>query len=268
MGAAVLLLALGGKLLLGVVILLGVLLIGAIGVAIPGSMASLLRIPAVLAGPTLARAFPQEGSREYSMHLRVLRVEVSPGWRAQGGGIMVNGKVLVLGLPGFQLDWTLRVRTPEGGYLRAVLPEVRGIYGELRGTFRGEVFPCEQAEAREFSLQLSGFGGDTGGKVGGFPVAVEVLVSCEGEMLAEIDLPGEYLVLGEKRGDGPALVAKEFPVERDPAAIKPPANVCCALCGDPVLHRIRTCRSCHHVGHLACWDFTGVCPGCGVAGGG
>lgn len=250
---------------------------------IPGSLRSLARLPASWAGHHLARAFPQPGCRDFSPHLRLLQAEAFPRPRPEGGGLEVRGKLLVVGLRGHRLDLVARVRTGGGTYLAAAVEEARGIYGELRGRLLTAPLSRDQARALRFEILLPGDlvpaeepgalpplpgaeprGGDPGEapsrtRVGLRDVALELLVACEGELLSEADLATRWQALAS--GERPATPSSPLVRSQEIA----PEDPACPLCGEEIAGARGRCARCRRQVHRICWDFVGVCPGCGFA---
>lgn len=237
--------------------LLLVVAAAAFAVAIPRGAMEILLLPGALARPVLAHAFPAPGTRDLSHYLRLRRVEMTARPEEQGGGARLEGLLLTRGLAHHRLDFTLRLRGPDG-YLAAIGPGLSGVYGELRWLHSSDALEGEDASPLRFWMELPG---DALAAEGRRPESVgyELLVSCDGEVLSEADGVGSFR---PGRGEGAGGSSTAVPVP-EPTRDRLGRNVHCGLCADPVPAQVVTCRNCEHRGHPGCWEFLSVCPRCG-----
>lgn len=176
-----------------------------------------------------------------------------------GRGLEVRLAIETRGLEGERLEILVRLRGPDGFYLKARHPAWEGSLGEVRA--RTQTAPLGEARGQLGSVRLY------------LPLAAielppgtrradleaEILVGIQGVVLLERDLP---VVLTPRQEEVPLLPGEEG----DPFAFQPPPVPVrpCGLCGgDRELDQVTSCPDCGLEHHARCWDFAGGCAGYG-----
>lgn len=238
----------------------------------PRTLRNLAAVPLALAAPRLARAFPPAGIRDFSANLRLLRAAARTGRAREGGGVRLEGVLLVWGLEHQRLDLVLRLRAG-GGYLPAAHAAVRGVFGELRVRWTTEAITRAGPHALRFGLSLRGDAAELPGPPRVRVLGGELLVACRGEVLAEMDLPVPFAPrqpveeAAEEADEPPVSGGRARAVDPTGAPEGEAERAPCALCKEEPRRQVVTCYTCRHRGHAACWDFLGGCPRCGSSDG-
>jgi hypothetical protein len=186
-------------------------------------------------------------------------------------GLLVHVSFLAHGFVGRRIEVVVRLRGPDGHYVRASLRNYRGPYGELRA--RHLTDPVKHGVAAFRNLWIF-----TPMRALALPpgtekvdITAEILLSSDGVVHTEHDLPISFKPLPEdfphqlpSRGT-PAL-PPGAPVDADTeGAIEilesaEMADVHCGVCGDLLANDVVvSCQVCGTQLHQPCWEYLGGC---------
>lgn len=187
-------------------------------------------------------------------------------------GLLVHVSFLAHGFVGRRIEVVVRLRGPDGHYLRATLRNYRGQYGELRARHRTE--PVKHGVAAYRNLWIF-----TPMRALALPpgtedcrLTAEILLSADGVVHTEHDLPIHFRPLPEDyphqlptRGTT-ALPEAPTPGDDDAeGAIEilstaQAEETTCGVCGDQLEADLTTsCKVCGTTLHSQCWEYLGGC---------
>ena len=216
----------------------------------------------------------ENGARLFDLNVHVTRVWVDLTKLRGRRGLVLNVSLRAAYLQGRRLEVVVRLRGPDGRYLRSDLRNYRGELGEVRARFSTQPVQNMVAvfERIWMFLPVRALGLPPGTRE--VHLTAEVLVGCDGVVQAEVDHPVFFRPLPEDfphlLGDG-ASPRPEAPGadDLDPGAVEflvvgvdAAADARqCGVCGDPLAAAGPTvaCSLCESPHHQECWEYLGGC---------
>lgn len=185
-------------------------------------------------------------------------------------GLVVHLAFRVSYLQGKQVEVTVRFRGPQGFYIPATLRNYRGDLGELRVRYISKPVKNRLASFPNvwLFLPIRAMGLPPG--TSHVRLTAEILLSCEGTVHTERDLPIDFKPFPEDfphaLPPGRAAFVDPLLEDRDDGAIEileargvPREDAHCGVCGDPFGADVVRCSLCETPHHAECWSYMGGC---------
>ena len=222
--------------------------------------------------------YPSGDTRRFSY-----RMPLKKAWyditRLRGRrGLLVHVSFLAHGFVGRRIEVVVRLRGPDGHYVRSTLRNYRGDHAELRARHLTDPVKNGVAAFRNLwiFIPMRALALPAGSEQ--VRLTAEVLLSSDGVVHTEHDLRIEFRPLpedfphqlpsrgvtalplpepGEAEGGGDDGGIEILAAEAGPNE----AQTTCGVCGDQLeVDLVVTCRICGTKVHKECWDYIGGCP--------